>query len=81
MATVSRTSEVVRLRTDAAASGQLPSFKITDLQGNVEISGLLMKDVTDLIYALKQAQVQVVAMLTETSNSCPCLQPDNGSTD
>ena len=81
MATVSRTSEVVRLRIDAAASGQFPSVKITDLQDNVEISGLLMKDVTELIYALKQAQVQVVAMLTETSNSCPCLQPDIGSAD
>jgi hypothetical protein len=81
MAIVNRTSEVVRLRIDALASGQLPSFKITDLQGNVEISGLLMKDVTDLIYALKQAQLQVVAMITKTSNSGPCLQPDNGSAD
>ena len=81
MAIVNRISEVVRLRIDAAASGQFPSVKITDLQDNVEISGLLMKDVTDLIYALKQAQLQVVAMLTETSNSGPCLQSDNGSTD
>ena len=78
---MNRTINVVRLRIDASANRQLPSVKITDLQDNVEISGLLMKDVTDLIYALKQAQVQVVAMLTETSNSCPCLQPDIGSAD
>ena len=69
MAVVIKTSEVARLRIETTASGQLPSVKITDMHGNVEISGLLMKDVTNLIYALKQAQVQVVTMLTKTGDA------------
>ena len=46
---MNRTINAVRLRIDASANRQLPSVKITDLEGKVEISGLLMKDVTDLI--------------------------------
>ena len=53
MAVVVKTSEVARLKIETTAGGQLPSVKITDMHGNVEISGLLMKDVTNLIYALK----------------------------
>ena len=81
MAVVIKTSEISRLRIYTSASGQLPSVKIIDMQGNVEISGLLMKDVTDLIYALKQAQVQVVTMLTNTGDVALSLSPNNPAAD
>ena len=78
---VIKTSEISRLRIYTSASGQLPSVKIIDMQGKVEISGLLMKDVTDLIYALKQAQVQVVTMLTNTGDAALSLSPNNLAAD
>ena len=78
---VIKTSEISRLRIYTSASGQLPSVKIIDMQGKVEISGLLMKDVTDLIYALKQAQVQVVTMLTKTGDAALSLSPNNPAAD
>ena len=81
MAVVINTSEVARLRIDTTASGQIPSVKITDMQGHVEISGLLMKDVTDLIYTLKQAQVQVVTMLTKTADASHFPGPDGPAAD
>ena len=59
--------EVGRFEIDTRAGGQPPSLRLTDRQSNVEISGLLIEDVTDLIFALRRAQLQMVAMLADTT--------------
>jgi hypothetical protein len=69
VAMVDMAREVGRFEVDVRDGGRPPSINITDHQSNVEISGLLIEDVTDLIYALRRAQLEMVAMLAEVTQS------------